>query len=103
MTQLVLAHRADGGQVHAADELLVQLFLVMQEAVVDYRHRAVAIYRMPGRSIHLLFSVGEAASFASRLLPIQGAKLPASHTGPSSVTPRREAGSFAYGLNVLCR
>src|SRR5205809_3429770 len=38
--QLLLAHRADGRQVHAGDELLVQLLLVTKEPLLGSMDRS---------------------------------------------------------------
>jgi hypothetical protein len=39
--ELLLVHGADGGQVHAGDQLLVQLALVLQEAL--FRRQLVTV------------------------------------------------------------
>src|SRR5262249_47184242 len=47
--QVLLAHRADGGEVHAGDQLLVQLRLVAQEALVAGRQGRGPVAGRQGR------------------------------------------------------
>ena len=50
--QLLLVHRADGAEVHAADQLLVQVLLVVQEPLLGRHQRAIGRTRWRLHSTH---------------------------------------------------